>query len=94
MKGSHGMGTAFGPRQLNLFKLQQPATPFRSLVRSWLPLLYKPMGKKLKAKLRISGRGMVTRKVLGNGKISVLDAQRMVCRWSCVNLTLQKRCMS
>lgn len=51
------------------------------------------MGKKLRSKLRISGRGMVTKKVLRNGKISVWETQSIVFNVFGVNFNLQKTCM-
>ena len=73
MKGSHAMGTAFAPQRLNSPNHQRPGHHF--LLRCWLPLLYKPMGKNLRQRLRRSGRGMVTKKVLSDGTISVWGTQ-------------------
>ena len=67
---SRNYGTTFGTWYMlflfrNMFKLPslKPKFPFQAkTLRPWLPLLYKPMNKKLRAKLRRSGKGMVIKK--------------------------------
>ena len=59
-----------------LFTFPETWDPFQhKTLRPWLPLLYKPMNKKLRAKLRRSGKGMVVKKMRDDGSISVYGSQ-------------------